>query len=154
ATDGIALSVFDFHALVKGKTTLTPAEYAQQKSSGSIACWRLSYGLKGLRAKCVHDPDRVYTIAQVFHVSPSKYDIVFDQSGVYVKNLFDAKYGATLNFIHMPYVVAVDSPDGRREFVPMECVQVLLSPGVKKLVFVNILAARHANAATIRYGRS
>ncbi|KAH7704298.1 hypothetical protein AAVH_28516, partial [Aphelenchoides avenae] len=88
-----ALSVFDFHALVKNKTTLTPAEYAQQKSCGSIACWRLSYGLKGLRAKCVHDADRVYTIARVFRASPPKYDVVFDESGVYVKNLFGGKCG-------------------------------------------------------------
>ncbi|KAH7697611.1 hypothetical protein AAVH_35305, partial [Aphelenchoides avenae] len=44
--------------------------------------------------------------------------------------------------------------NGRREFVPMEWVQVLLSPGFKKLVFVSILAARQGNATTIRYGRS
>ncbi|KAH7715917.1 hypothetical protein AAVH_16648 [Aphelenchoides avenae] len=106
-----------------------------------------------LRAKCVHDPDRVYTIVRVFRASPPKYDVI-DKLGVYVKNLFEAKCSATLDYIHMPYVVAVDSPDGRREFLSMECVRVLLSPGVKKLVLVSILAARQANASTIRYGRS
>ncbi|KAH7697533.1 hypothetical protein AAVH_35384, partial [Aphelenchoides avenae] len=36
-------------------------------------------------------------------------------------------------------VVAVHAPDGRRESLPMECVQVVEN---KKLLFVSVLAAR------------
>ncbi|KAH7703633.1 hypothetical protein AAVH_29195 [Aphelenchoides avenae] len=51
-TGGLALSVFDFHALINNESTLTHAEYARQKSSGNqwkkVAYRLLSFGLKGL----------------------------------------------------------------------------------------------------------
>lgn len=57
-----------------------------------------------------------------------------------------------LEYPHLP-VVAVNSPDGLRDYVPMECVHVVEK---EKLLLVSILTTRQATAAMIRavYGRS
>ncbi|KAH7697724.1 PAZ domain-containing protein, partial [Aphelenchoides avenae] len=150
-TDRVALSIFDFHALVMNEPTLTHAKYARQKSSRNtwkeITCLRLSYGLKGLRVKCVHRPDRVYTVVETTRVSPAKHYVEDAQTGkISVKNLFEAKYGVCLEYPRLPVVVVVHSANGRREFVPMECVQVVEN---KKLLFVSILAARQVFKFTV-----
>ncbi|KAH7673254.1 hypothetical protein AAVH_42267, partial [Aphelenchoides avenae] len=99
-----------------------------------------------LRATCVHDPDRVYTIVQVFCVPPAKH-YVDDEKGckISVKDLFEAKYGVRLEYPRQPIVV-VNALEGRHEFVPMECVHVVED---KKLLFVSVLAARQATSPAI-----
>ncbi|KAH7705203.1 hypothetical protein AAVH_27596 [Aphelenchoides avenae] len=146
ASGRVALRVFDFFELMKSESTLTTAEYLKWKRSGKVTCGRLSFGLKDLRATCVHEPDRVYTIVQVFGVTPAKH-YVDDEKGdkISVKDLFEAKYGVRLEYPRQPIVV-VDAPEGRREFVPMECVHVVED---EKLLFVSVLAARQATSQAI-----
>ncbi|KAH7709354.1 hypothetical protein AAVH_23373 [Aphelenchoides avenae] len=132
ATCRVALSVFDFFELIKSESPLTTAQYLKWKRSGKVACGRLSFGLKGLRATCVHDPDRVNTIVQVYGVPPTKHYVDDEKGGrISVKDLFDAKHGVRLEYPRLPIVV-VDALEGRREFVPMD-----------------VLAARQATSAAI-----
>ncbi|KAH7693391.1 PAZ domain-containing protein, partial [Aphelenchoides avenae] len=156
ATGCVALNVFDFYALINNNTTVMYAEYILQKSGSlwkKVAYHILCFGLKDLHLECVHDPDGAYTIGIVCRKSSTEQYVCDEQAGIIsVKNLFEAKYGVRLEYPHLP-VVVVNSPDGRRDYVPMECVQVVEN---EKLLFVSILATRQAIAATMRavYGRS